>query len=175
MTTREGRPEGLGPRASQPAVGEDGARGGGRGAWLQTELTRAIGASQTQGDQQPWREEGQQAVLTRELTPTPQLARPTTLRAVAWGWGSTATGDPCTSVARPLHSVLHRNYGFSPPVHTETPHCEGIFQGGFQGIRGRSWSENMGPLSQWGLGEQVWLDNRSQPGGMATLPGPSLS
>ena len=35
-------------------------------------------------------------------------------------------------VARPLHSVLRKNYGFSPLVYTDAPHCEGSFQGGFQ-------------------------------------------
>lgn len=71
---------------------------------------REARASQTQGDPEPRREEGQQAALTRELTPTPpQPVRPTTLQAVTWGWGPTATGDPCTSMARPLH-IVHNNW-----------------------------------------------------------------
>lgn len=44
-------------------------------------------------DQEALHEEGQRAVPTRELTPA-QPACPTTLWAVAWGWGPMATGGP---------------------------------------------------------------------------------
>lgn len=168
VTAREGRPEELGPGP----VGLQSGRqelgvgwGGARHSRQSRHGARQARTSQTQaGTGGAARRGAAGRPNTRAHTSTASVSHDSLGCGLGLGsHGHRGTHVP-VSVARPLHSVLRKNYGFSPLVYTDAPHCEGSFQGGFQvDQREVSARERGGPWAGGALGSRSgWITGASQ-------------